>query len=371
MTESASTDKIVQPRGSTAPTVVEANKEPSYLRPVPASASGSQSRDLFEGRFLARGWNVDTSVVPSAAKRRALVIAISYGLRSPPAKLEGTYTDAYKIINLLVKKFKYPENEICVLADPIGKHGEKNRSHWPSQENIEQALRWLNSGTRKDDYRFLYFAGHGHRRVENSSGDTYEGIMPADVDFTTYTPCANCACGLKDWSGYVSEEGNVIPYPRMIVWDYTLNEILASSLADGANLTVVFDCCHSGGTLKKSLTGGVDQMTKPGVARGSGISRVPVFGWPYDQIELRGNLLCLPKRVSDLAGESGQVLDTTQPRSSSVSNACDPHLGVKPTVYEFGPNCRVLCWAACSDVQRAYEDDAEAGGRFTRVCISS
>ncbi|KAG8734259.1 hypothetical protein FRC10_011806 [Ceratobasidium sp. 414] len=155
----------------------------------------------------------------------------------------------------------------------------------------------------------------------------------------------------------------------MVLWDYALNEILARSLADGANLTVVFDCCHSGGTLKKSLTSGVDQMTKEGVARGSGISRMPVFGSLYDQNELRGNLLCLPKRLSDLAGESDPVLDTTQQRSSSVSNACDPHLAVKPTVYDFGPNCRVLCWAACSDIQRAYEDGSEAGGRFTRAFV--
>ncbi|KAG9095829.1 hypothetical protein FS749_009699 [Ceratobasidium sp. UAMH 11750] len=68
--------------------------------------------------------------------------------------------------------------------------------------------------------------------------------MPADIEFTTYTACADCTCGLKDWSGYVSDKKNVIPYPKMIVWDYTLNQLLASSLADGANLTVVFDWGH-------------------------------------------------------------------------------------------------------------------------------
>ncbi|KAG9095828.1 hypothetical protein FS749_009698 [Ceratobasidium sp. UAMH 11750] len=114
-----------------APNVAEGKQEPSYSRPLPDSSV----KELFERQFLAKTWNVDTSV-SSSAKRRALVIAVSYGLRSPPGELGGTYTDAYRIINLLVGNFGYPEKEICVLADPIGKDGEKNKTHWPSQENI-------------------------------------------------------------------------------------------------------------------------------------------------------------------------------------------------------------------------------------------
>ncbi|KAG8719862.1 Ca(2+)-dependent cysteine protease [Ceratobasidium sp. 395] len=102
-------------------------------------------------------------------------ISISYGIRKPPPKLTGTYTDAYNIINLLTNQFGYLENEICVLADLIDKSGEKDELRWPSRTNIIRALKWLNSGSKEGNQRFLFFAGHGYRRVENKSGYTYEG----------------------------------------------------------------------------------------------------------------------------------------------------------------------------------------------------
>ncbi|KAG8783727.1 hypothetical protein FRC12_019423 [Ceratobasidium sp. 428] len=65
------------------------------------------------------------------------------------------------------------------------------------------------------------------------------GIMPADIEFTPYETCVGCTCGLQsETSGFTTEEDEyVVPYPKLIIWDYTLNQILASSLANGANLT--------------------------------------------------------------------------------------------------------------------------------------
>ncbi|KAG9075218.1 hypothetical protein FRC06_010220, partial [Ceratobasidium sp. 370] len=95
-----------RPRGAKDQDAVQGKPEPDYSRQHPATSGGvplnsPSFSSQFVDRFMKKDWNVDTARVIAHAKRRALVIAISYGHRSPPIALPGTYGDAYRIINLL------------------------------------------------------------------------------------------------------------------------------------------------------------------------------------------------------------------------------------------------------------------------------
>ncbi|KAG8783726.1 hypothetical protein FRC12_019422 [Ceratobasidium sp. 428] len=117
------------------PPVDYSHKPPESKRVQSHSSANAATNDYFANTFKTGNWADHTST-PSGTKRLALVISISYGIRKPPPKLTGTYTDAYNIINLLTNQFGYLENEICVLADLIDKSGEKDELRWPSRTNI-------------------------------------------------------------------------------------------------------------------------------------------------------------------------------------------------------------------------------------------
>ncbi|KAG8719861.1 hypothetical protein FRC09_010506 [Ceratobasidium sp. 395] len=149
----------VRPRGQKDLSTVKADPEPDYSksRVLPLSPESALKKIQFEERFKAGDWNADINS-SLGADRRALVVSISYGSRSPPSPLQGTYTDAQIIIDLLVQKFDYLESEIHVLADVlvIGDDHKRDESRLPSQKNIENALNWLNRGSKEGDYRFLF-----------------------------------------------------------------------------------------------------------------------------------------------------------------------------------------------------------------------
>ncbi|QRV75612.1 ICE-like protease (caspase) p20 domain protein [Ceratobasidium sp. AG-Ba] len=223
-------------RGGVTQNVQATVPDPNYRPPESSQRTlltDSEEESIFKTLFWTGCWDADINSISQpmcGPKRRALVIAVSYGVRSPPSPLTGTFLDAYKIIRLLVSKFGYLNEDICVLADVEDEVGRQNPRRSPDQRNIAE------------DYRFLFFAGHGYRRTEQLPSSIYEGIMPSDTSFKSFITCEDCACGVADGvSVFQSQKGKVIPHPATIIWGYRINEILASSLADGANLTVVFD----------------------------------------------------------------------------------------------------------------------------------
>ncbi|KAG8783728.1 hypothetical protein FRC12_019424, partial [Ceratobasidium sp. 428] len=108
-------------------------------------------------------------------------------------------------------------------------------------------------------------------------------------------------------------------------------------------------------------------MSRP-TARGNTFSFSTSTSGEPNQTGLYGNFLRLPAHLPNLSDDPGRISTETEPRGDlSTSNVCEPHLEVKPDILEFRPNCRVVCWAACSDIQRAFE--LTSGGRFTNAFV--
>ncbi|QRV75613.1 ICE-like protease (caspase) p20 domain protein [Ceratobasidium sp. AG-Ba] len=354
----------------------EPEKSTSNSQPrVLAAEDGELARE-FEDKCRAGFWSGNIHQSPeslSHARRRALV---------PPSRLNGTYLDAYRINKLLVDKFGYSTYDICVLSDADRTPGDQDSSNlYPSKANIEKGLRWLSADTRAGDFRFLYYAGHGCRRIEAPPGANCEGIIPADVTYNSYQRCDSCECELKDDPSVDTLD------PAWVIWDYKFNKILAESLADASNLTVVLDCCHSGGTLSRSFSHGTDALTAPthSFARGNFLSctnNASDTESTSTASAMKGNILYLPNRIDlgnkhdpavaaegeatvnaanerateavkedlpdfDVIGSEAKARDSTgsnnPPRPSIPLRAnCRPHRQGLTSIQDFRPGCRVL-----------------------------
>ncbi|KAB5590653.1 Metacaspase-1 [Ceratobasidium theobromae] len=270
---------------------------PDNASPEERRDRNTKFRDDFVKYFREKRWRAAENSGPqSSSKRRALVIAINYGIQSPIRRLWGTFVDAHKIINVL-GKFGYSSNDICVLADidmtvRDGTMGgiTADMSRWPSKENIGKALNWLTGSSRNAESedrecRFLFcgafwsccwtasIANFANLKLLGMATVNcmiefkkalvvYAGIMPRDVDFQDFTPCQGCVCSdvVKD---------GVVPKTHTVLWDSNLNQMLTKALQPNTDLTVIFDCCHSGGTLQSAMGSGMD-VTDEAYARARG-----------------------------------------------------------------------------------------------------
>ena len=147
---------------------------------------------------------------PRQPRRRALLVGVNYfGQR---AELRGCVNDVRSVRRLLVEHYGWPADCICALTDD-------EEGAMPTRRNISERLRWLAEDARPGDALFFHFSGHGSQQ-EDPDGFEEDGmnetILP--VDFAQ-------AGMLTD-----DEVGDVIVKP----------------LPDGARLTVLLDCCHSG-----------------------------------------------------------------------------------------------------------------------------
>lgn len=99
-----------------------------------------------------------------------------------------------------------------------------------TKENIRSRLEWLVKDAGKGDVLVFQYSGHGSQIVDRDGDELAdhkdEILCPHDMD----------------WDG-------------IYIVDDTLNELFEPAGKSGANLTVIFDCCHSG-TGTKSLEPG-------------------------------------------------------------------------------------------------------------------
>ncbi|KAH7342028.1 caspase domain-containing protein [Rhizoctonia solani] len=159
-------------------------------------------------------------------RRQALIIVLEYragqewegtlGLMA----MQGSYKDGEDIYRLLLEQGYY-EHEITVMKDSPDTPIELQ----PTCENIKHQLGRLVAGAAPGDRFFLYYAGHGIQ-VKDTNGDEADELDEAIIS--------------SDWTTTYnySDEGLVID-------DY-LKQVCVDPLPKGANLTAVFDCCHSG-----------------------------------------------------------------------------------------------------------------------------
>jgi len=133
--------------------------------------------------------------------------------------LGGCKNDALSIKAVIESKFQFSPNDIDTLFD-------RNAS----RENILKGMNNLLAKCRKGDVAFIYYAGHGsqvYNSLSNEGDRLDESMVPADT-----------------WKEGVSD-----------IRDKELAKKFNEFLDKGVNLTVIFDCCHSG-----SMSRGPDPM---------------------------------------------------------------------------------------------------------------
>lgn len=160
--------------------------------------------------------------------RRALLIGINYVGQN--GQLSGCHNDVGNIMDYLIQRQGFEKANIHVLMDD-GKHES------PTYDNIIKAFRRLVALAEAGDSCFFHYSGHGGRLADDN-GDEEDGydetLIP--VDFQR-------AGQMRD--------------------DIVFSE-LVGRMPEGATLTCLMDCCHSGSVLDLPYTfkadGEQDQM---------------------------------------------------------------------------------------------------------------
>ncbi len=145
--------------------------------------------------------------------KKALVVGIDK-YQNPAWNLQGCTMDAAIMSGMLQDHFAFPSDNIrLVLNERATKIG------------IEIRLDWLVRGAQPGDVLVFFYAGHGSQ-VRDRDGDELDDHM------------------------------DEILCPHDLDWDDPLTDDILHSyfqrVPEGVNLTVVFDCCHSG-TATRSL----------------------------------------------------------------------------------------------------------------------
>lgn len=195
----------------------------THLRELTRLLPGLLAVLVFSSTLLA-----DTPIPESAAKpvNRALLV----GCTRYPMLAGGRWdlvgpTNDVGLMAEVLRPFGFEPENMTILRD------------WPDQEalrptrvNIEAAFVRLAKQARPGEQVFIHMSGHGSQQPANpTSADVEldgldEIFLPADV---------------KGWNGRVGSIENSIVDNEIAAW-------LEAIRATGANVWVVFDCCHAG-----------------------------------------------------------------------------------------------------------------------------
>lgn len=169
--------------------------------------SYQQQRQPYNQQPVAQPYQQQPVAAPVQAtapeRRRALLIGINYvGTRF---ELQGCVNDTTRLKSLLERQ---GFTEITVLTEASA-----------TRKNILDACRWLVGGAQPRDALFFHFSGHGSQ-VEDEDGDEEDGYDETIVPYDH------------------SKSGQIV--------DEELWKCLVEPLPEGARLTSIMDCCHSG-----------------------------------------------------------------------------------------------------------------------------
>jgi len=161
-------------------------------------------------QYVPRG----ASGVAPNGRHKALLIGINYtGTR---AALRGCINDAKNMQTLLLRN-GFPDDGSHMLLLTDERH--RGREYQPDSSNIMKAMAWLMKDAQKGDVLFFHFSGHGGQ-VPDKSGHEADGynetIIPLD----------------HARAGQITDD---------VLW-----ASLVYNLPEGARLTALMDCCHSG-----------------------------------------------------------------------------------------------------------------------------
>ncbi|MBX3014389.1 MAG: caspase family protein [Caldilineaceae bacterium] len=194
------------------------------------------------------------------SKHYALLIGVDHyfeyrlpgGLYYP--KLGGCVRDITKVYNFLTARLGIPPQQIYKLTASLGgAQPQEDPSQWPTYTNMVHAFNEITEVAQAGDQIYLQYSGHGGRTTTmfpaiKGEGEFDEGLVPLDLG----KPDDPTARYLRDVEIY---------------------ELLQRMVKKGIRLTVVFDCCHSGGAtrngggaVKRGLAG-VDLSPAPADSR--------------------------------------------------------------------------------------------------------
>ncbi|KAI0659937.1 caspase domain-containing protein [Cubamyces menziesii] len=158
--------------------------------------------------------------------KKGLLIGINYD-RIPedpeyPA-LHHARADTKEFAELLIAKYNYMRENVVVLVDEEG--GDPRLA--PTRANILYEIAKLVQDARSGDHFMFYFSGHSGQ-VESPTTEEDDGmdeyIVPVDY-----------------W-----EHPDDLRLEKRVILDNKLRKLLVDTLPVGANLTAIFDSCHSG-----------------------------------------------------------------------------------------------------------------------------
>ncbi|MFN4349233.1 MAG: caspase domain-containing protein [Hylemonella sp.] len=253
----------------------------------------------------------------SPRKRRALLIGINE-YPQPENRLSGCVNDVFQMSAMLQERGYQPE-EIRVVLDARA-----------TTRGVNERLKWLLEDVRAGDERVLFYSGHG---AQVAALDADGEPDHKDEALVTYD---------FDWSGNTG------------ITDDTLARYYAN-LPYEARLSIILDCCHSGGIAR---AGGVAVrgINPPDDVRHRGIEwDVDKQMWfPRKKLDLRGRMNKAPAEVvRRYLGMDG----ATQKMGRAVSRWSDDPTAFKAATRRLGhhgPYNPVLL-AACREDQYAYE----------------
>jgi hypothetical protein len=170
-----------------------------------------------------------------AREMRALVVGVSeYPNLDKELQLAGPRNDAVRARDVLMRR-GFKSNNIKVLADGV------SGAELPTRDNILAELDHLAVRAQKDDFVFLYFAGHGSQQPADRS--TTEGRAEEDGLYEIFLPR-----DIGKWDGSVGTTKNALVKTE-------LRDAVDRILATGAFVWGVFDSCHSATLVRGENTG--------------------------------------------------------------------------------------------------------------------
>lgn len=165
-------------------------------------------------------------------------------------KLGGCVRDITKVYNFLTARMGIKPQQIIKLTASLGgAQPKEDPSQWPTYTNMVNAFNEITATAQAGDQLYIQYSGHGGRTTTmfpaiKGEGEFDEGLVPLDI-------------GKKD-----------DPNARYLR-DAEIYELLKRIVDKGIRLTVVFDCCHSGGATRD-----IGGAVKRGIA-GADLSPAP------------------------------------------------------------------------------------------------
>lgn len=251
--------------------------------------------------------------VSAGGRSRAVIIGCDYA--GQVAALRAGVTDSQQWARFFTRVAKLPERDIRLLTDDPSDYQNKPhpQRHVATRDNILAAIQWMAHDLQPHDQVFFVFCGHGTQVVvEEFAGQRLceNGIVPTDVH----------------------ADGE---HPR-VVSDTDLHKVLRQAPA-GVQVTLIYDCCHSGQPLDRD---GLNFLTAH-VNRGR-----------VNYEKLKGHPV-LPRFL-----ELGQRPLRPMPPEASMNSKL---------------RCQAVQWSACGNEQFCVELPIEERPRgvFTYVFISA